>query len=268
MRRVRLPQGARRSVAFANAEPICSCHRWPAPRACRSNRFECSEMWPWQLDREWLTFDTAAGQDGAEFEALIRFAATGEKTPIVSTEHPLAGPPDPAARLGHAVTRDGECRLSQTEIDTAEESLTLALGMELYLPTGTVLSAPMDGAVMVINADAVRLEGDHFDLWLTGVHLAAVDGRFMRAGTILGLATARLTVQISRLDTALDRYLRAELRRYGQQRHHRRTRTSAHCRGRTHPIVAAVHQFLFSRRRARAVHRMPRRAPCVQLHRP
>lgn len=48
--------------------------------------------------------------------------------------------------------------------------------MELYLPTGTVLSAPMDGAVMVINADAVRLEGDHFDLWLTGVHLAAVDG--------------------------------------------------------------------------------------------
>ncbi|TFD66184.1 hypothetical protein [Cryobacterium sp. Hb1] len=231
-------------------------------------------MGPYQLDLEWLTFDTAAGQDGAEFEALIRFAATGEKTPIVSTGHPLAGPPDPAAlldpsvtsaafdagswqklgidervaadvaaRLGHAVTRYGQYRLSQTEIDTAEESLTLALGVEVYRSTLTVHTAPMDGAVMVINADAVRLEGDHFDLWLTGVHVAAVDGHFMRAGTILGLATARLTVQISRRETPLDRYLRAELRRYGQQRHHRRTRTSVHCRGRTHPMVAAEHQL-------------------------
>ncbi|TFD88299.1 aminotransferase [Cryobacterium serini] len=180
--------------------------------------------------REWLAFDTAADQDGAELEALIRFAVTGEKTPDVFTEHPLAGPLAPAAlldlsvtsaafdagswltpgidervavdvaaRLGHAVTRYGEYRLSQTRIDTAEESLTLALGVELYLPAGTAITAPMDSTVAVIDTGAVRLVGDHFDLWLTGLDVLAVDGQFMRAGTALGTATARLTVQTSRL---------------------------------------------------------------------
>ncbi|MBG6214706.1 4-aminobutyrate aminotransferase-like enzyme/Ser/Thr protein kinase RdoA (MazF antagonist) [Cryobacterium sp. CAN_C3] len=196
--------------------------------------------------REWLAFDTAAGQDGAELEALIRFAVTGADAPIGATEHPLAGPldraaiidlsvtsavfdagswlepgidqrvaADAAARLGHAVTRYGEYRLSQTRRDTAKESVTLALGVEVYLPAESPVMAPIDGTVVVVDADAVRLEGADHDLWLTGVDARALDGEAIGAGTVFGAVVgtvdagsggarhssviARVTVQASRL---------------------------------------------------------------------
>ena len=180
--------------------------------------------------REWLAFATAAEQDGAELEALIRFVVTGEPAPIVATDHPLAGTVDPgaiidlsvtsaafdagiwlepgidgrvaadaAARSGHAVTRYGEYRLSQTRIDTAEESVTLALGVEMYLPAGSPVAAPIDGTIVVVDADTVRLEGADYDLWLTGVHGGGLDGQRIQAGSGLGTTGARVTVQASRL---------------------------------------------------------------------
>ena len=200
--------------------------------------------------REWRAFETAADLDGAEVEALIRFTLTGTDAPIVTTEHPLAGPLDPAAiidlsvtsagydagvwlergideriaadaaaQLGHAVTRYGEYRLSQTRINTAEESVTLALGVEVFLPAGSQLTAPIPGTVVVVDSDTVRLEAAHFDLWLTGIDAAALDGQTVEAGADLGTAlgtvlgtvpassagarhaarVARVTLQTSRL---------------------------------------------------------------------
>ncbi|WP_104178485.1 aminotransferase [Cryobacterium sp. Y50] len=192
--------------------------------------------------REWRAFETAADLDGAEVEALIRFTLTGTGAPIVTTEHPLAGPLDPAviidlsvtsagydagvwlepgidariaadvaAQLGHAVTRYGEYRLSQTRINTAEESVTLVLGVEVFLPASSQITAPIAGTVMVVDSDTVRLEAGHFDLWLTGIDAAALAGQTIDAGTILGTvpassadarhssAVARVTLQTSRL---------------------------------------------------------------------
>ncbi|WP_105034341.1 aminotransferase [Cryobacterium aureum] len=180
--------------------------------------------------REWLAFATAAEQDGAELEALIRFVVTQTDASIAYTEHPLAGALDPkaiidlsvtsaafdagvwlepgidarvaadtAARSGHAVTRYGEYRLSQTRIDTAEESVTLTLAIEVYLPAGSPVTAPIDGTVTVVDVDTVRLEGADYDLWLTGVHGGGLDGQRIQAGSGLGTTTARVTVQVSRL---------------------------------------------------------------------
>ncbi|TFD23688.1 aminotransferase [Cryobacterium sp. TMS1-13-1] len=200
--------------------------------------------------REWRAFETAADLDGAEVEALIRFTLAGTDAPIMTTDYPLAGPLDPAAiidlsvtsagydagvwlepdidariaadaaaQLGHAVTRYGEYRLSQTRINTAEESVTLALGVEVILPGGSHITAPIAGTVVVVDSDTVRLEAAHFDLWLTGIDAAAIDGQTVEAGTTLGTAlgtalgaaqassagarhaarVARVTLQTSRL---------------------------------------------------------------------
>ena len=196
--------------------------------------------------REWLAFDTAADQTAAQIEALIRLALTDEGAPLVASNHPLFGPLEPAAiidlsvtsavfdagswlepgidervaadaaaHLGHAVTRYGEYRLSQTRRDTADESITLALGVEVYLSAESPVMAPIDATVVVVDADTVRLEGGNYDLWLTGVDAAALDGQAIQAGTALGTisgavgarsigarhgtAVARVTVQTSRL---------------------------------------------------------------------
>ncbi|WP_104082980.1 aminotransferase [Cryobacterium sp. Y11] len=199
--------------------------------------------------REWRAFETAADLDGAEVEALIRFTLTDVDAPKISTEHPAAGPLDPAAiidlsvtsalldagvwldsgidervaadaaaSLGHAVTRYGEFRLSQTRINTAQESATLALGVELYLPAGSAIIAPIDAIVVVVDPGTVRLEAPDYDLWLTGLDTTDLDGQAVEAGTVVGTALgtvapspdgtaaarlgshlAQVTVQISRL---------------------------------------------------------------------
>ena len=190
--------------------------------------------------REWLAFATAADLDGARIAALIRATVTGTDAPIKAAAHTLLGRLDPtavidlsvtsaafdagiwlepgvdervatdaAARLGHAVTRYGEYRLSQTRIDTGKESITCALGIEVYLPVGTVVSAPVDAALVVVDADTVRLEGAQYDLWLTGIDLSVVDGETVVCGMVLGTVAqrspanrhgiARLTVQVGRL---------------------------------------------------------------------
>ncbi|MDJ0349370.1 aminotransferase [Cryobacterium sp. PH29-G1] len=169
--------------------------------------------------REWLAFEVAADLDAVQLEALIRLALTAEVAPIVTGPDLLLGRLDPAAiidlsvtsavfdagswlepgidariageaaaRLGHAVTRYGEYRLSQTRIDTAEPSSTLALGVEVYLPAGSPVTAPIDATVIVVDASTgtMRLEGAGFDLWLTGVDSAVRDGAQARAGTPLG----------------------------------------------------------------------------------
>ncbi|SEN96220.1 aminotransferase [Cryobacterium luteum] len=176
--------------------------------------------------REWLAFETAAAQNSAELEALIRFtvadqAVAEQRQPIGATEHPLLGPLDPearidlsvtsaafdagswlepgidervatdaAARLGLAVTGYGEFRLSQTKIDTADESITLHLGVGVYLPEGSPVTAPIDGTVVVVDSTTVRLDGADYDLWLTGVAATALDGEVIRAGAALGSVTA------------------------------------------------------------------------------
>ena len=196
--------------------------------------------------REWLAFATAADQTATQIEALIRLVLTDEGEPVVASNHPLFGPLQPAAiidlsvtstvfdagswlepgidervtadaaaHLGHAVTRYGEYRLSQTRRDTADESVTLALGVEVYLSAESPVTAPIDATVVVVDADTVRLDGGDYDLWLTGVDATALDGQVVQAGTTLGtvssaaatrslgarygMTAARVIVQISRL---------------------------------------------------------------------
>jgi 4-aminobutyrate aminotransferase-like enzyme/Ser/Thr protein kinase RdoA (MazF antagonist) len=190
--------------------------------------------------REWLAFATAADLDGAQIEALIRFTVTGTDAPIKAAAHTLLGQLDPAAiidlsvtsaafdagiwlesgvdervatdaaaRLGHSVTRYGEYRLSQTRIDTGTESITLALGIEVFLPVGSVVSAPVDATIVVVDTDTVRLEAAPYDLWLTGIDLGVVDGQTVVCGMALGTVAQRpdakphgiapLSVQASRL---------------------------------------------------------------------
>lgn len=192
--------------------------------------------------REWVAFDTAGDLDAATMEALIRFVVAGADAPIASSKHPLVGTLDPAAiidlsvtsavfdagrwlepdidlrvavdaasRYGHAVSRYGEYRLSQTRLDTAKESVTLALGIEVYLLAGRAVTAPIDARVVVVDADTVLLVGVHYDLWLTGVDIGDLNGRNIQAGSDLGIlrpsvavaghkmSVARVTVQASQL---------------------------------------------------------------------
>ncbi len=206
--------------------------------------------------REWLAFETAAGVDGEEMSALIRFVAGQTNPLVVATDYPLAGPLDSAAivdlsvtspafdagvwleagidhsvaagvaaHYGHAITRYGGYRLSQTRLDTSEESLTLALGCEVYLAQGSALVVPFDARVTAATVGpttetsterwpaprTVRLEGSSFDLWLSGVDVGDLIGQRLPAGSVLGTVVAdpagvgegaslgRVSVQISRL---------------------------------------------------------------------
>ena len=174
--------------------------------------------------REWLAFETAVDLDGSEVEALIRFTLSTAPAPQLTAEHVLAGPlsadgiidlsvtsaafdagswlqpgidaavaAKAAAQVGHAVTRYGEYRLSQTRIDTAAPSPTLALGVEAFLPAGSPITAPCDCRLVIVDAETIRLECAQYELWLSGVD-PTISAGAVRAGTHLGTLERRLDV--------------------------------------------------------------------------
>ncbi|MCU1571551.1 MAG: dgdA [Naasia sp.] len=185
---------------------------------------------------EWTAFQAAAGADADQLTALLRWrllgeavgAALGGEVPLVHGLAPesvldlsvtsralRAGAwlePDAervvAAGLvrgtGSAVTRWGEHRLTRTGLRTAGDQATLALGVELFLPAGTPVRAPVDGTVRV-DGDAVLLAAEGVDLRLSGVEPTAGLAGEVAAGTVLGSAAGdadgmgRVVVQACRV---------------------------------------------------------------------
>jgi 4-aminobutyrate aminotransferase-like enzyme/Ser/Thr protein kinase RdoA (MazF antagonist) len=171
---------------------------------------------------EWVAFETATRLDFDEMEALIawrvRDAHSPETDPI--GEYALVAELPAAAQLdlsvtslafdggswldpgidrqlasamcdtfGAATTRYGEYRLTRAALDTAGEVATLALGVELYLPPGTPVIAPVDGAIREAD-DAVVLVAADYDVWMTGLDRASRGDELVIAGQVIGIVAS------------------------------------------------------------------------------
>jgi 4-aminobutyrate aminotransferase-like enzyme/Ser/Thr protein kinase RdoA (MazF antagonist) len=89
-----------------------------------------------------------------------------------------------------AVGRWGEARLTDAETDGTIEAATVHLGVDLFLPAGTPVSAPVGGVVRIAPAGVV-LAADGFDLRLDGVVASAPPGGRVEPGDVLGAVSDR-----------------------------------------------------------------------------
>ncbi|MGH1526026.1 aminotransferase [Leifsonia sp. L25] len=179
---------------------------------------------------EWVAFDVARRLPFAEVEAAIRarLAAgrAGEaEAPVLGrliavdstdahladlsvTGHELdegrwqrAGVEDAVlGRIcrenGHALTRYAEARLSRARLDRTDPSPTIALGVTLDAPAGTVAHAPFAGELRLVEG-AWLLQGGTVGLWLDGLSRPLTTASVDR-GEVIGSAV-RLTAQLSRV---------------------------------------------------------------------
>ncbi|CAM5354071.1 aminotransferase [Leifsonia shinshuensis] len=178
---------------------------------------------------EWVAFDVARRLPFAEVEAAIRarLAATGAQegaagvgrlVALDSTDAHLAdlsvaghdldegrwqrpGSEDAVLERicrehGHALTRYAEARLTRARLDRSQPSATIALGVTLDVPAGTVVHAPFGGELRLVGG-AWLLRGDGLDLWLDGLSRPLTTAAVGR-GDAIGSAV-RLTVQLSRV---------------------------------------------------------------------
>lgn len=107
----------------------------------------------------------------------------------------LAAQPVPACSLY------GQYRLSQTHIDRPEEPATCALGVELQVPSGSVVQAPQAGTWQRHGEGRGCLRTAHWALWLGGLEDAPADGQALEQGQALGRSGGLLSVQLC-LDSA------------------------------------------------------------------
>ncbi|CAM3605540.1 Ethanolamine-phosphate phospho-lyase [Pseudomonas reidholzensis] len=107
-----------------------------------------------------------------------------------------------AAQTGAACSLHGQYRLSQTHIDRPDEPATCALGVELKVPSGSVVQAPQDGVWQRLGDGRGVLRTAHWSLWLKGLDATPDDGQGVSKGQTLGTACGFLCVQLCR-DTAL-----------------------------------------------------------------
>ncbi|MEY9952892.1 aminotransferase [Leifsonia sp. EB34] len=97
---------------------------------------------------------------------------------------------------GHALTRYAEARLTRARLDRTEPSPTIALGVTLDAPAGTVVHAPFAGELRLVEG-AWLLQGDTVGLWLDGLSRPLTTASVER-GEAIGSAV-RLTAQLSRV---------------------------------------------------------------------
>lgn len=108
------------------------------------------------------------------------------------------------------LTRHGECRLTRTRIDNAEQGATLALGVEVHLASPLEVHAPWDGTITRHAEHGVTLTAEGLHLILDGIDPtdAVIDAGQAVSGQQLGTVAApggcyRLDVQLSRLGTGI-----------------------------------------------------------------
>ena len=98
-----------------------------------------------------------------------------------------------AAGSGVAVTSWGQARLTRTQLHSRLAPATVALGVEVWCPDGTPVSAPFAGLLRPVGPGWV-LAGDRLQLLLSGLDAVATD---VVEGSPLGVVTGgRLTVQL------------------------------------------------------------------------
>jgi 4-aminobutyrate aminotransferase-like enzyme len=103
-----------------------------------------------------------------------------------ATGDPSAVGPVVEAHGGRAIGRWGEARLVDTALDAADEPSTVHLGVDVFLPAGTPVAAPVGGRLRHA-AGGARLETGSFHLRLDGVVVQAPDGADVAAGVELGV---------------------------------------------------------------------------------
>ncbi len=171
-------------------------------------------------DEEWAAFEAVAAVPYPLAEAVLREAAglgparrlvvPVDAVPPVSldarlvkaldlstTSDSLAGSatgnPERIGELVAAVRDDGlvpvgrwgEARLTDVDLDATLEAATVHLGVDLYLPPGTVVRAPVSGTVRHTPAGLV-LGTTAFDVRMDGVVVAVASGVAVEAGDAVG----------------------------------------------------------------------------------
>ena len=101
-----------------------------------------------------------------------------------SAEADLAA--DALRDAGTVVTRYGEARLTRTRLDSRQAPASIALGVEVFCPDGTLVRAPFDGSVGVEADRTVVLHGADVDLLLVGVAVSPRPDSTVQAGELLG----------------------------------------------------------------------------------
>ncbi|KIY39728.1 hypothetical protein TZ03_16020 [Pseudomonas sp. 10-1B] len=105
-------------------------------------------------------------------------------------QHLLTLQPAPACSL------HGQYRLSQTHIDRPAEPATCALGVELHVPNGSLVQAPLAGTWQRHGDGRGCLRSAHWTLWLQGLEDAPADGQAVEKGQSLGSSCGFLSVQL------------------------------------------------------------------------
>ncbi len=124
-----------------------------------------------------------------------RFLAT-------TAEHDVLA--DAAAPTGAATTRWGEARLTRTRLDSREAPATVALGVDLAVPSGTEVVAPWDVTVAAVDGSGLTVDADGVRLTLRGVADApAVGATVARGSRLARVGGTAVHVQLCS-DAALD----------------------------------------------------------------
>jgi 4-aminobutyrate aminotransferase-like enzyme/Ser/Thr protein kinase RdoA (MazF antagonist) len=97
---------------------------------------------------------------------------------------------------GLAASRYGEYRLSRTLPDSSREPETFALHVELHIPHGTAVHAPLQGTLRHTADGALLLVGAEFSVRLWGVRSDFDAGVEFGAGDVIGQGGGALIVQV------------------------------------------------------------------------
>jgi len=124
---------------------------------------------------------------------VLDLSTTSDELPGQATGDPGIIDDLVAAALGDGVTavgRWGEARLTDAEPDASVEAATVHLGIDLFLPAGQVVVAPVAGLARHTPAGLV-LGSDGFDIRLDGLVPAVPAGSRVAAGDTLGAVADR-----------------------------------------------------------------------------
>ncbi len=131
-----------------------------------------------------LTLDVAAGVNFSTTSHLLDNGAWLDPQ-IESTAFTAA-----RGRVGYALARYGEFRLTRAVPESREEPATYALHAEVAVPAATTVNAPFNASVTSASKDGLVLTTKGYSLHLTGLKPSLKVGARVRRGEIIG-AVAR-----------------------------------------------------------------------------